>query len=90
MTAFEVLQFVHEHIELLVRDGRLVEHVVIMIVLMQLLSEIYDAFCFVHNRNDIWYIFLKLKGCLSSFGHDIEDYGCSDHWCHGVYGEHCA
>ena len=58
MTAFEVLQFMHEHIELLVCDGGLVEHIVIMIVLVQLLSEIYDAFCFVHNRNDIWYIYI--------------------------------
>jgi hypothetical protein len=54
MLGFEVLQLIHELIELSIRDLRIVEYVVAMFVvpdlLPQLVDFLLDVFCRRHHR----------------------------------------
>ena len=49
MFCFEVLQFVHQEIELLIGNHRTVLHIVAVVMLVQLIAELHDACFFVHR-----------------------------------------
>ena len=55
VTGFKLLKFVHKPVELHIGDFRLVEHIILVIVLMQHLAQIYDTFFFVHYI--VFYLF---------------------------------
>ena len=49
MAGFQILKLVHQEVELLVGYSRLVKHIILIVVLMQLLTQIYNSFFFVHH-----------------------------------------
>ena len=63
MFCLKILQFVHKEVELLVGYVRLIEHIILVIVLMQHLAQIYDTFFFVH-----YIVFLPILICLQING----------------------
>ena len=48
MPGLQVLQLVHQEVEVLIADGGLVQHVITVVMLVKLLAELLDAFDFVH------------------------------------------
>ena len=48
MARFEVLQLVHERVKFEVGNVGTIEHIVFVVVLVQLLAQLYDALSFVH------------------------------------------
>ena len=48
---FELLQLGHEAVKFPVVDGRSVEHIVVVVMLVQLFSQLpYAKFCLIHGR----------------------------------------
>ena len=48
MSGLQVLQLVHQEVEVLIADGRLVQHVITVVMFVKLLSELLDALYLVH------------------------------------------
>ena len=48
MSGLQVLQLVHEEVEVLIADGGLVQHIITVIMFVKLLAELLDALYFVH------------------------------------------
>ena len=49
MTGFQILQLVHHEVEFLVADGRLIQHVITVVMLVQLFPQLLYAFDFIHS-----------------------------------------
>ena len=54
VTGLEVLQLVHEEVELLVGDNGSILHIVAVVMLVQFVAELHDAGCFVHHRTIVF------------------------------------
>ena len=49
MLRLQVLQLMHQEVEFLIADGRLVQHVVTVVVLVQFLAQLVDSLYLVHH-----------------------------------------
>ena len=50
MLGLQVLQLMHQEVELLIADRGLVQYVVSVVVLMQFFPKLFNAFDLVHSR----------------------------------------
>ena len=60
---FKVLQFVHLEVKLHIADGRLIEHIVVIVVAIQFVAQLLD-FCFNVGHRNIYSNVAVAKGTI--------------------------